>query len=149
MGGLDDSAFTTIKAGETVTVVHDLSSLYDFEGLGEGAFEITPRAQLPIVVSRVSGSTPELNMFNFEATPAAKVQLTGDIARRSLMDEEKVKRATVSCSTSSYNSFITAAYSESKSLATIAANYLASNGTSSLTTAYWKTNSASTIRTSK
>ena len=149
MNSLDDSAYTTIKAGETVTVVHDLASLYDFENLGEGSFEIAPLAQLPVVVSRVAGSRPELTPFDFEATPAAKVQLTGDIARRSLMDDEKVKRATVSCSNSSQNSYIAAAYSESKSLASIAASFASSNSSSSIYTAYWKTNSASTISSSE
>lgn len=149
MDGLQDSAYTTIKAGETITVEHDLASLYDFESIGEGTFEIVPLGQLLVVVSRFAGSRPELTPFNFAATPAVKVQLSGDVARRSLMDKEKVKRATVSCSNSSQASFIASAYSESKSLAALAANYILINPSGPIYIAYFKTNPPATVRSSE
>lgn len=145
MNALDDSAYTTIKTGEVFTVEHDISSLYDFEGLGEGPFEIEPLAQLPIVVSRVPGSRPELSPFRFKATPIAKVQLTGDIARRSLVARDTAKRATVSCTTSPYAEFIAAAYTESKTLAAIAGNFVSNYSTSQLYAAYWNNNDPQTV----
>ncbi|KAH7102533.1 hypothetical protein BKA62DRAFT_699804 [Auriculariales sp. MPI-PUGE-AT-0066] len=145
MEGLDETAYTTIKAGETVTVVHDISNLFDFETLGAGAFDITPLANLPVVVSKVAGSSPVLTPFTFETAPKASVKVSGDVARRSLPGAEKAKRAVVSCSTSSYASFISASYTEGKALASLAASYINSNGANSLFTAYYKTNSPSTI----
>ena len=149
MNALDDSAYTTIKAGETITVEHDISSLYDFEGLGEGPFEIEPLSQLPIVVSRVSGSRPELSPFRFKTTPIAKVLLTGDIARRSLVARDTAKRATVSCATSPYAEFIVASYTESKILAAIAGDFVSNYSTSRLYAAYWKGNNPQTVWSGK
>ncbi|KAH7102552.1 Deuterolysin metalloprotease family-domain-containing protein [Auriculariales sp. MPI-PUGE-AT-0066] len=145
MNTLSESAYTTIKAGETVTVEHDISNLYDFESLGAGNFEIAPNAKLPVVVSKVAGSSPELTPFVFESTPTASVKVTGDVARRSLPGGEKAKRATVSCSNSSQASFISASQTEGKALASGAASYITANSTSSLFTAYYKTNSPSTV----
>ncbi|TRM62734.1 hypothetical protein BD626DRAFT_548558 [Schizophyllum amplum] len=39
---LDDSAFATIAAGETITVEHAVGSLFDFEAAGEGAYSFQP-----------------------------------------------------------------------------------------------------------
>jgi len=145
MEDLDESAYTTIKAGETVSVEHDVASLYDFEGAGVGAFDFKPLVNLPIVVNKVSGGRPELTPYTFVDVPTASTSVSADVARRSLPGTEKAKRATVSCSNSSQASYISAAYSESKSLASIAASYTSANGSSSLFTSYWKTNSPSTI----
>ena len=149
INGRDGSAYTTIKAGETVTVEHDLAPLYDFESLGEGDYEVTPLAQLPVVVAHVPGSRPELTPFRFTATPVAKVLLTGDISRRELMSPEKVKRATVNCTESPQAEFIAASYAESKVLAAIAADYITYNSTGALYKAYWRDNDPDAIRDSE
>ncbi|KAH7101003.1 Metalloprotease [Auriculariales sp. MPI-PUGE-AT-0066] len=147
MGNLPESAYTTIKAGETVTVEHDVSALYDFEGALEGDFTFTPNAVLPIVTNKIAGSAPELKIVELTDLPSAAVKLSGDLARRELPGSKNAKRATVSCSNSSRASFISQTYAESKVLAGYARDYASSNGTSSLVKAFWKTNSASTVAT--
>jgi deuterolysin len=72
------------------------------------------------------------------------VEVTKDVRKRELKVNEK--RARVSCSNSSYSSIISSSYTEGKSLASLAASYIASNGASTLFKSYFGTSSTTTIR---
>lgn len=75
------------------------------------------------------------------AAPSVEVEVTEDVATRQI-----VKRATNVCNSSSLRSYIDAAYSEGRQLASVAASYISSRGTGdSLYRSYWGTNSASTV----
>ncbi|EEB93693.1 hypothetical protein MPER_07615, partial [Moniliophthora perniciosa FA553] len=73
---------------------------------------------------------------------AVEVNVTEQLEKREIVQ----KRATDICTNASRKSFIDAAYSEGKSMASAAASYISSNSGSSVYTAYFKTNSASTVR---
>ncbi|KAF5364111.1 hypothetical protein D9756_000085 [Leucocoprinus leucothites] len=132
----DDTAYTFIKPGETVTVNHEVANLFDFAAAGAGKFTFEPVANF--VVSADSA-------FNkIAAAPSTvEVEVTGDLAKRELSLN---KRAVDICTTASRKSFIDASYSEAKTLASVSSSYVSSNGaTDSLFRAYFKTNSASTV----
>lgn len=74
------------------------------------------------------------------AAQKVKVNVEQDVAKRDLAAAHD-KRARVSCSDSSKNSFISASFSEGKSLASIAASYVSSHGADSLFKSYFGTTS--------
>ncbi|KAK0449800.1 Metalloprotease [Desarmillaria tabescens] len=139
---LDDSAFTTIGAGETVTVDHDVSSLYDFASAGEGTYTFEPVTtfQMADVAAKVAAST--LNKVTVSST-SMDVHVSGDLAARDVAGIDK--RATAVCSSSTKKTFITSSYTEAKSLASLSSSYISSNGKNTLYTAYWGATSTSTI----
>ncbi|KAI0637529.1 Metalloprotease [Trametes polyzona] len=136
---LDDSAFVVISAGETLVVEHQVAPLYNFEKLGTGAFEFEPVTAFQVI-------NKDEEPVAFKATAQkVKVNVKQDVAKRELVAAHD-KRARVSCSDSSRNSFISSSYSEGKSLASIAANYVSSRGADSLFQSYFGTTSTSTVR---
>lgn len=142
---LDDSAFVVIGAGETVTVEHEVASLYDFETLGLGTFTFTPKTSFQVV----DDQDASLNKFKIAAAEIT-VDVQSDVARREIpgpTTTTKEKRSTVSCSNASQSSFIAASYTEGKALASIAASYISSNSGGSLYRSYFGTTSTSTVRT--
>ncbi|KAL0581664.1 hypothetical protein V5O48_000365 [Marasmius crinis-equi] len=140
-----DNAYTVIPAGESVTsssysLPGAVGSLFDFATAGAGNFKFEPLTNFQVVGSEnvaalVEAETPEVDSNAVEVS-VSKVE------KHELID----KRARTTCSNSSQLSFLNSAYSEAKSMAAAAANYISSNGANSLFTAYFKTNSATTIR---
>ncbi|KAI0686138.1 Metalloprotease [Earliella scabrosa] len=134
---MGDAAFVTIPAGETVVVEHDVAPLYNFEALGTGAFEFEPVTDFQYIHNAES----KANAYTVTAKKV-NVKVKSDVAKRELKQAHD-KRARVTCSNSSQNSFISASYTEGKSLASIAANYITSRGASdSLYRSYFGTGSA-------
>jgi len=140
---LDASAFTVIPAGATVTVKHEVSSLFDFEKLGTGKFTFDPITTFQVIPADVDRKITPTDALKVSAAKL-EVEVTKDVAKRELKVHDK--RAKVSCSNSSQSSTISSSYSEAKSLATIAANYIGSNGANSLFKAYFGSSSTSTVR---
>jgi deuterolysin len=139
----DDSAYAIIPAGGSITVEHQIASLFDFESAGTGAFTFTPVTDFQSVSGESSFADSVDELVTIESSvSSATVEVTSDVKKRSVAE----KRAVDICTNSSQKSFLDAAYSESKSLASIAANYISSNSGSSLYTSYWGTNSATTVR---
>ncbi|TRM67412.1 Deuterolysin metalloprotease family-domain-containing protein [Schizophyllum amplum] len=132
---LNDDAYMTIKAGESVSVEHNLASLYDFTSAGAGSFTFEPKAEFKV------GAADEAISEKVESTTNSVTIDISDVAKPSMQE----KRATVSCSDSSLASFISSSYSEAKELASIAADYISSNGADSLFTAYYGGSSTSTV----
>jgi deuterolysin len=138
-----ESAYTTIPAGESITVEHDnLASTFDFETAGTGSYTFEPLTIFQTVDETADVKAKVDALVELDSTSSSiTVEITHDVARRDM----PAKRATVSCSNTTQKSFISSAYSESKSLASIAASWINSNSGNSLYTAYWGTNSASTV----
>ncbi|KAG2012992.1 hypothetical protein CC2G_009935 [Coprinopsis cinerea AmutBmut pab1-1] len=146
LSDLDDSAFVTIGAGETVTIVHSgLAALYDFASVGTGSFLFEPRINI------VKADEDDVRVSSFSdltvGTSSVTVEVTNDVSRRVLGGLNLVeKRARNVCTNASRRSFIDASVSESRTLATAASSYVNSRGTSdSLYVAYWGTNAASRV----
>ncbi|RDB23883.1 Penicillolysin [Hypsizygus marmoreus] len=138
---IDDTAFTTIPAGESVTVTHEVASLYDFASAGVGKFSFEPITTFQIQGTE-KATTP--NFAKLQATSnKVDVQITGDLAKREL--PQLNKRAVDICTTSSRKSFIDASYTEGKALASGAVSYINSNGASSLYRAYFGAISTSRV----
>lgn len=139
---LDDSAFATIGAGETITVDHDVSSLFDFASAGEGTYTFEPVTtfQMADVAAKLVAST--LEKVTVSST-SVDVHISGDLAARDVAGIDK--RATPVCSDSTKKAFITSSYSEAKTLASLSSSYISSNGKNSLYTAYWGATATSTI----
>ncbi|KAI0771675.1 Metalloprotease [Trametes elegans] len=133
---LDDSAFITIPAGETIVVEHEgtLAPLYNFEALGPGAFDFEPITNFQVIEADAQPHAYKVSAQKFT------VNVKSDVAKRELKAAHD-KRARVSCSNGSQSSFISSSYSEGKSLASIASNYIASRGADSLYTSYFGTTS--------
>ncbi|KAF9468294.1 Deuterolysin metalloprotease family-domain-containing protein [Collybia nuda] len=125
LNDLDDSAFTTIPAGEAVTVNHEVASLFDFASAGPGKFSFEPITNFQVV-----GAEESTEKFSkVQATTAkVEVEVTGDVSKRELPHLNK--RAVDICTTSTRKSFIDSSYSEGKSLASGASSYISSHGAS-------------------
>ena len=117
-----------------------MAPLYDFEALGTGAFEFEPVTTFQVVEADAKPQAYKVSAKKLT------VNVKQDVARRELKAAAHEKRARVSCSSSSEASFISSAYSEGKSLASIAANYVSSNGADSLFRSYFGSTSTSTVR---
>ncbi|KAI0763229.1 Metalloprotease [Irpex lacteus] len=135
---IGEEAFVTIPAGETVTVSHDVAPLYDFESLGAGTYTFEPVTTFQTVDAEAKPNAFKVSAASF------KVEVKHDVAKRELKVLDK--RARNACTSSSYSSFISSAYSEGKSLASIASSYVASNGANSLFKSYFGSTSTSTVR---
>ncbi|TFK95255.1 hypothetical protein BDV98DRAFT_537863 [Pterulicium gracile] len=140
---VDDSAFTVIPAGESVTVVHkNLAELYDFESAGTGAFTFEPVTIFQIEDG--NSLAPVDNLITLNSTSnTVTIDVTSDVKRREVANE---KRATITCTNTSQRAQIQSSYTEAKSLATISANWISSNSGNALYSAYFGTNSATTVR---
>ncbi|KAK7436844.1 hypothetical protein VKT23_014486 [Stygiomarasmius scandens] len=140
----DDTAFAVIPAGETVTVTHDVSSVFDFASAGAGSFTFEPVQTFQIAGAEAEvKSIVQMDKVAASSAPSVTVNISGDLAKRELPLN---KRATNICNSASQRSFIDASYTEAKQLASIASSYIGSNGANSLYTSYYKTNPTSTIR---
>ncbi|KAL0071166.1 hypothetical protein AAF712_001726 [Marasmius tenuissimus] len=132
-----ESAYTVIPAGESITVNHDVGSLFDFATVGAGNFKFEPLTEFQLVDSEASFVEAEVEV-NSNALEVAVTKAE----KRELID----KRARNACTNASQTSFINSAYSEGKSMASAAASYIGSNGANSLYTQYFKTNPTTTVR---
>jgi deuterolysin len=102
LDNLDESAFVNIRAGETVTVSHDVAALYDFESLGLGEYQFKPITTFQVAQDN------EINKFKIAASTIS-VEVASDVARRDIpTPTTRDKRSTVSCSNASQSSFIAA-----------------------------------------
>lgn len=154
----DDTAYVSIKPGETVTANHEgqflmycdwrnsqvtkcgvypVAHLFDFAKAGPGKFTFEPVANFAISLEAALKKVAA-------ASGSVEVEVTGDLAKRELPKVNK--RAVDICTDSSRRSFIDASYSEAKTLAQISSSYVSSRGASdSLFRAYFKTNAATSV----
>ncbi|PFH47135.1 hypothetical protein AMATHDRAFT_152893 [Amanita thiersii Skay4041] len=138
---LDDTAFTTLSAGESLTVTHEIAALFDFESAGAGTFNIEPSVTFQAVSAeeRLASAT----FHEISATGSkVDVEISGDLARRQM---KQSKRAVDTCTNSSLRSFIDASYSEAKTLARVSSSYVSTHGADSLYQQYFKSNPTSTV----
>ncbi|PBK85222.1 zincin, partial [Armillaria gallica] len=154
---IDDSVFAVISPGQSVTVNHELSMLFDFALAGPGTFTFRP-------VTSFQTASPKARLADAAgldhlsvSSSSVDVHISGDLEKRDLPVLDG--RAADICTSSSEKSFIDARlisevhgadiyfiYTEAKSLASIASSYIATNGVDSLYTAYYGTTLTSTIR---
>jgi deuterolysin len=136
---LNEAVYTVIQPGQTITTVHDVAQLYDFESAGAGKFTFEALTAFP---TEIDSSLSKVQA----PTTAVEVEVTDDVAQRQIQPVNK--RSTDVCTNASMKSFIDAAYSEARSLASISSSYISSSGASdSLFRAYYGTNSASSVST--
>ncbi|KAF9262350.1 zincin [Marasmius fiardii PR-910] len=140
----DDSAYAVIPAGESVTVYHDVASLFDFASFGAGTFRFDPVTTFQLAGSedRVASFADTVEELEIEASPV-EVTLTGQPEKRELVPLEK--RARDIC-TSKQASFIASAYNEGQQMANAAVNYVSTNGPDSLYTSYFKNTPTSRVQ---
>ncbi|KAF4575387.1 hypothetical protein EYR40_004868 [Pleurotus pulmonarius] len=140
----DDTAYTVIPAGQTVTVSHAVGPLFDFASVGTGKFSFEP-----VTTFQVAGAAERVanidDLTKIEATVSAvDVEVTDDVEKREI--QARNKRAVDICTTSSRKSFIDASYTEAKSLASISSSYVSSRGASdSLYRAYFGATATSRV----
>ncbi|KAF9004354.1 Deuterolysin metalloprotease family-domain-containing protein [Cyathus striatus] len=125
---IDDAAFTIIPAGESVTVSHEVSSLYDFASAGTGKYSFEPISNFVVAGAAEKVISVESVSKVIATSSAVEVEITGDIAKRELPRINK--RATDICTTASKKTFIDASYTEGKNLAKVASSYVTSKGSS-------------------
>lgn len=140
---VDDSGFTVIPAGGSVTVEHtNLAEIYDFETAGTGSFTFEPATVFQI--EEGNSLNPVDNLINLDSTSnSVTIDVTANVARREVNAE---KRAVVTCNNASQRSQIQSSYTEAKSMASITANWISSNSGSALYRSYFGNNSPTTIR---
>ncbi|KAF5329051.1 hypothetical protein D9611_013870 [Ephemerocybe angulata] len=154
LSDVDDTAFTFLQPGESVSTTHDVSALYDFSSAGTGSFSFAPVTDFIAIDSEVSAESAKHveNGRQFSRIDASSVisntvsiEVTADVAKRDI-EGHLEKRASVTCSNTSRASFISSSYSEAKSLASGGVSYINSRGTSdSLYRSYWGANAASRV----
>lgn len=131
---LNDDAYTVIQPGQTITTVHDVAQLFDFESAGAGKFSFEALTLFPMADESALTKVQA-------AAPSVEVEVTEDVATRQI-----VKRSTNVCTSSSQKSYIDAAYAEGRQLASVSVSYINSRGAGdALFRSYWGTNSASTV----
>ncbi|KAF8885804.1 Deuterolysin metalloprotease family-domain-containing protein [Infundibulicybe gibba] len=139
---VDDSAFATIPAGETVTVNHDsILRIVNFASAGAGTFTFEPITSFQVAGAQEAATA--LTRVEAQAAPTVNINITGDISQRELQHVNK--RAVDICTTASRKSFIDAAYSEGKSLASTASSYISSHGADTLYKAYFGATATSRV----
>ncbi|KAG5644805.1 hypothetical protein DXG03_007627 [Asterophora parasitica] len=105
---LDDRAFTLIPAGGSVTVNHDVASLFDFSSVGAGTFSFQPIADF-----RLLGAKDEVKgVESFSKVQVASnnmvIKVSRDVSKRELPRLEK--RADVTCTNTWKRNFIEDSY---------------------------------------
>jgi deuterolysin len=129
----------SLSGGHYLTCQLSVAQLFDFEAAGAGKYTFEALTAFPMET--------DSSLSKVQApTTAVEVEVTDDVAQRQI--EAINKRSTDVCTTSSLKSFIDAAYSEARSLASVSVSYISSFGASdSLFRSYWGTNSASSVST--
>ncbi|KAG6868775.1 hypothetical protein C0993_010702 [Termitomyces sp. T159_Od127] len=102
---VDDTAFTVIPAGESVTVTHQVASLFNFAAAGAGKYTFEPVTSFLVQDAAQLLAAFELSKVGTTAK-SVEVELSGDLVKRELPDLDK--RAVDICTTSSMKSFIDA-----------------------------------------
>ncbi|KAJ7133189.1 hypothetical protein C8R44DRAFT_611560 [Mycena epipterygia] len=125
-----ETAYTTISAGKTSTVAHNVSALFDFASVDPGSFTFAPVKRLQIAHGAQKISVPtELTTIDVSCNPIT-IAVTGDVAPRTL-----VRRAPDTCTNASQKKFIDARFGEGAGV-----DYITSRGASdSLYKSYWGT----------
>ncbi|ESK82326.1 neutral protease 2 [Moniliophthora roreri MCA 2997] len=137
----DDSSFVSIPAGQSVTVDHDVTDLFDFASAGTGTFRFEPVTSFYVT----SSSNDKLSsLAQFErvqvSSDAVEVNVTDQLEKR-----EMAKRATNTCNDPAKKAFIDAAHFEGQALAAAAAKYINDNRQNSLFRSYFKNNDPAAV----
>ncbi|KIY68667.1 zincin [Cylindrobasidium torrendii FP15055 ss-10] len=144
-----ENAFTVIQAGETVSVTHDISALFDFESAGAGTFSFEPLVDFMVTKadSELDALVPLAGLAKAKVDSNAFEVAVSNVDKVALLGEAELeKRSRVSCSTSSYNSFISSSYTEGKALASLGVSYISQYGSSgSIYSAYFSGVSTSSV----
>ncbi|KZV99432.1 zincin [Exidia glandulosa HHB12029] len=133
---LSADAYTVIPAGKTVSVVHNIAALFDFENAGVGAFSIEPVNHIPVVASDSNATAVALQPYQL-STSKHDFRISKDVAKRSLPQQTE-KRAFLDCPDAASSDFISASYTEGTGLASLASSYISGNGADALFGAYFK-----------
>ncbi|KAF9266077.1 zincin [Marasmius fiardii PR-910] len=140
----NDNAFTTIEAGKTVTVTHEVASLFDFATAGPGTFSFSPISDFRVAGAEEKIDLPAKMNSLAVASDAIEVEIKNVMKR-------EIKRAVAVCDDAQKKSFIQArhvyvsswqffsSYTEGKALASQAANYINSNSGDALVEDYFST----------
>ncbi|KAL0959641.1 hypothetical protein HGRIS_011343 [Hohenbuehelia grisea] len=108
----DDSAYTVIPAGKSVSVTHQVATLYDFhaEGTGTFTFEAVSNFKVSPSAKERTSDTNALPVVQ-ASTESVDVAITQDVGPREL-----TRRVTNFCPEGDNKTFIDASYQESKAL---------------------------------
>ena len=118
--------------------------MFDFSAAGPGTFKFDPVSTFQVIglgdIVETISDTTRLNVAN---AGSVSITVTDDVSKRELNLE---KRARVTCSNPTQSSFISASFSEGKSLAAQAASYVSSRGASDpVYKAYFGNNPTSSV----
>ncbi|KAI3600512.1 peptidase deuterolysin [Moniliophthora roreri] len=78
----NDNAYTTIEAGKTVSVTHEVASLFDFATAGTGKFSFLPNTDFRVTGVQQQVSHPAALSKASAASEAIEVEVTGDLTAR-------------------------------------------------------------------
>ncbi|KAJ6466168.1 Metalloprotease [Mycena vitilis] len=147
LAGLSDAAYTTIPAGKTVTVVHNVSGLFNFASVGAGQFSFAPVTELqglPPGYNISAGMNPKHDAVTVTSN-IITVVVTRDVAppeRR-----QTVSRSTsYLCPNSKRRAFIDSSITEAIALAGAGKDYIGLYGPSDpLYIAYFGANPSTSV----
>ncbi|KAJ6516643.1 hypothetical protein C8R47DRAFT_1268076 [Mycena vitilis] len=142
LSALNDRAFTTIAAGHTLTVVHNVSALYDFASVGPGAFNFTPVTRfLAAPLARSISADKKVNIIAATSNTIA-VTITRDVAPRVLSSMYTDDQ----CADLTKREIIQRSINESTIMANLGKRYINERGTSDIVYRYyWGTNAPTHI----
>ncbi|KAK7037421.1 hypothetical protein VNI00_011171 [Paramarasmius palmivorus] len=95
-------AYTTIEKGQTISVIHEVGPLFDFESAGAGKFLFKPIADFWVAGADERTFGPGSLSKVSANSDGVEVEVTGDLVKRVPMQ----KRASTSCSDPSRTAFI-------------------------------------------
>ncbi|KAG7097576.1 hypothetical protein E1B28_004913 [Marasmius oreades] len=135
----NDNAFTTIESGHTVTVSHEVASLFDFATAVPGTFSFIPISDFRMVGDQAKLEHPtKMNSLSV-SSDAIEVEVKN-------VGKREIKRSTPVCDDAQRKSFIQASYTEGKALASLASDFIGSNGGNSLVKGYFSGGGSSAAR---
>ncbi|ESK90392.1 deuterolysin metalloprotease family protein [Moniliophthora roreri MCA 2997] len=141
LSDVDDSAYVIIPPGESVTVNHNVASLFDFASAGAGTYSFKP-----VTSFQIAGSEEKVSGFAESeqadvTSNAVAVNVTKQLEKPDILQ----KRARNICNNPAQNAFINAAYAEGKEMARASLAYMSNYPGSDLYRRYFKNNDPNTV----
>ncbi|KAJ6481543.1 hypothetical protein C8R47DRAFT_1134745 [Mycena vitilis] len=142
LSALNDKAFTTIPAGHTLAVVHNVSTLFDFASVGPGSFDFTPVTRFLAAPPTHGLSTNEKTNTMTAASNSITVTITRDVAPRVL----SAMYTDDQCADPTKRGIIEQSLNESTIMARLSQRYINERGVSDPAYSYyWGRNAAAPI----
>ncbi|KAJ7659618.1 hypothetical protein DFH06DRAFT_1402691 [Mycena polygramma] len=137
LSALNDRAFTTIAAGHTLTVVHNVSALFDFASVGPGSFNFTPVTRF-LAAPLAHDISADKKVDAITATSnTITVTITRDVAPRDLSS----MYTDVQCADLTKREIIEHSINESTTMAVVGKRYINERGPSdNVYQYYWGAN---------